>query len=268
MPFNLLLLPLLGGFLLLHRSYLWRFYLARFDGHRLIFFSAAAGVALLATATFLCAVLSWLSPVPAEIWHQLSPFPHSGKSFGALLLGALLPFALNLKKAWGQAPRTRLAITYFRNELEVLLLRSMDVESAVMLTMGNGKVYVGYVTRLFNPEIERKHISLLPTMSGHRDKDSHSVIFTTAYDAAREAAQDPGSPFYDLLDADFEIVLPVSDVKSASLFDTRAFQYFNGESDEGDESGENDLEDGDAADIPRTPVNAPGGISILSVGDS
>jgi hypothetical protein len=227
MPFNLLLLPLLGGFLLLHRAYRFRYYLARFDGHRLIFFSAAAGVFLLGLSTLLTYLVGYCLPSAAVAWHDVVPFDHSGKAFGAFFLGLGLPWLMNLVPRWKSLPCARRAIEHFGNDLEMLLLRSMDLEMPVLLTLGSGKVYVGYVVRLFHPDVERKHIRLLPVMSGYRSDNTQEVRFTTFYDVIRAQAQDPNSGFYGLLERDFEIVIPVAEVKSVSLFDARAFEAFD-----------------------------------------
>lgn len=250
MPFNLLLLPLLGGFLLLHRAFYWRFHLVRFDGHRLIFFSAAAGVGLLVASTLLSWLVSFNLNGSADLWHSVVPFDHSGKAFGALALGAFLPFVMNRIPGARRHERVRNAIAYFNNEMELLLLRSMDTESNVMLTMNSGKVYVGYLTNLFNPDMDRKYIRILPTMSGYRSERTHEVLFTTSYDAVREHAKDPGSPLYHLLDKDFEIVLPVAELRSVSLFDFAAFTYFT--------SGDGGSEaDGPPSDDGVIPSAAP-----------
>ena len=46
MPYNLLLLPLLGGFLFFHLTHFFRFAAQRLDGYRLLFQSAIAGTFL------------------------------------------------------------------------------------------------------------------------------------------------------------------------------------------------------------------------------
>src|SRR5690606_3817495 len=147
-----------------------------------------------------------LFPRADDYWHLVVPFAHSGKAFGAFLLGFCLPRLINAGRKGRRVHWIREAIKHFGNDLEILLLRSMDTETAVLLTLGTGKVYVGYVVRLFNPDVERKHIRLLPVMSGYRSEKTQEVSFTTFYDVVREMAHDPASDFYGLLEKDFEIV--------------------------------------------------------------
>jgi hypothetical protein len=59
MPFNVLLLPLPGGYILLTNCNRTRFNTRRYSGERLVFHAAAAGVLLLAT--------SFLLPAPATV---------------------------------------------------------------------------------------------------------------------------------------------------------------------------------------------------------
>ena len=98
-----------------------------------------------------------------------------------------------------------------------------------MATLGSGKVYVGYVTRNLNAEVERRYLRMLPIVSGYRTRDTLRVVFTTLYEQIRDEALDPASPFHSLLDKDFELVVPLAEIKTVSLFDFDAYEAFNRE---------------------------------------
>lgn len=250
MPYNLLLLPLLGGFILLQQWHATRFRLARQEKERLLIWAALAGLLLLAAATVLLVGFQRVWPPgatwAATVWHARVPFPHSGKATLALLLGLALPMALNRTPVlFGRFARrrdvwrglrglgydedgwARVAIRDYGNELEDLLVRSLDRRAPVMLTLGSGKVYVGFVTRSLNPDVERRFVRLLPSLSGYRSKEDHQLSFTTFYDIVHEQAQNPASDLYGLSEQDFEIVIPMGEIKTLSLFDIRAFRVFN-----------------------------------------
>jgi hypothetical protein len=49
------------------------------------------------------------------------------------------------------------------------------------VTMANGKIYIGFVTHLFNPALPTRFIQILPTKSGYRDEKTKTFEFTTPY---------------------------------------------------------------------------------------
>ncbi|MBE2187662.1 MAG: hypothetical protein IAE99_12900 [Rhodothermales bacterium] len=229
MPFNLLLLPFLGGYLLLRRLHFTRFRLARLDTQRLLIWMAIAGVLLVAAAGLLVLVLAALWPIPGHMWHGIVPFPHSGKALGAFLLGVVAPslinrlpwFSLDEADEWG-----RRAVRDYGNEVEHVLLRAQQQASPVMVTLGSGKVYVGMVERNPNLEIDRRYLRLIPIVSGYRNKETHRVTFDTNYSLIKEMSEDPESPFHDVLHKDFDIVMPLAEVKTLHLYSLEAFEAF------------------------------------------
>ncbi|MDQ2919992.1 MAG: hypothetical protein M3R52_00030 [Acidobacteriota bacterium] len=67
---------------------------------------------------------------------------------------------------------------------ELLLKKAQDQTKTVSVTMSNGKVYVGWVTHLFNPALPTNFIQILPVKSGYRDEETKWVVFTTFYSEA------------------------------------------------------------------------------------
>ena len=233
MPFNLLLLPLLGGYWLLRRWNRTRFLLARQDVQRTLLWSATAGFVLVVLSALgvtlgLLADARWSGGAVARSWHALAPFVHSGKAVGALLLGGVVPLVLNGVPRWrGPAVWAEHATEFYADEPEMLVLRALRTQMPVLLTLRTGKVYVGFVQRNLNPEVERRHLRLLPVVSGYRAAGSLEVHFTTLYEQIREEAHAPDARFHGLLDRDFEIVIPMSEVTTMSLFDFDAYEAFN-----------------------------------------
>jgi len=101
--------------------------------------------------------------------------------------------------------------------LEQLLLRAMEDDEAVMLTLKGGKVYIGTMAAGFVPERD-KNIYLLPRKSGYRD-DKQRLELTTHYDKiyqqieTNENKEDATS----MIGA-FGVVVPVNEVVAASLY--------------------------------------------------
>src|SRR5688500_6851464 len=101
MPFNLLLLPLLGGFFFFSHWNRTAFFAKSQEKERLLLYSSFWGVLFLGIA-FLLSVLVPYSDFLVQIRHwwafHTPPIEYSGISSCAFLLGALLPLLLN--KDW------------------------------------------------------------------------------------------------------------------------------------------------------------------------
>jgi hypothetical protein len=101
--------------------------------------------------------------------------------------------------------------------LDALLYQSyISEEKVVMLTLSNRKMYVGVVNNMGEPnEIEGfdQEISLVPILSGYRDKDDLCVHWTTAYEDVDT-------------DKDLRIVIRQELIESASEFDFNTWEAF------------------------------------------
>src|SRR5579863_4141056 len=154
MPWNLLILPLLGGFLFLRWCHFFRIKSQRLENYRLIFESAAWGVVLaifgrLAAFGVHCTPMLRLSE-PALAY--LAPFPFVGTTLLAFALGPLFAWLANWKI--DEFDAKDMAIEQTGDKLLELLINAMDQNDAVMFTLDSRKVYVGYVWESPNLETE------------------------------------------------------------------------------------------------------------------
>lgn len=225
MPFNVLLLPLLGGYVFITYWDRTRFDAKRYSGERLLFHAALAGVVFLVASYLLVAFVVYMWPTAAVTWHARIPFDHSGTSLGAFLLGVFAWIPLN----WflDESKEVKRCIEEWNDYLETLLYKALHETRHVAITLKNGKVYIGLVVRTFNPAYERKYMLLLPTVSGYRQHPTHDLKLTTDYTAVYEqliATEEPNLlPTID----NFQLVIPVAEVMSASLFDWDVYDRFN-----------------------------------------
>jgi hypothetical protein len=103
-PFNLLLLPLIGGFVLLAHWNFTLYFAKRLDKERLLLYSSLVGAILLglsfATSILILSHPNWpLFSYLLRLRHwwafHTPPFEYSGIAAFAFTLGVLGPFALN-----------------------------------------------------------------------------------------------------------------------------------------------------------------------------
>ena len=241
MPFNLLLLPLVGGYIFITRWNRTRFSTARHTGERLLFHAAAAGVVYLVLAFLVTRVFLLNFPELHRVWSHEVPFPYVGTSLLALVLAclAILP-ANRLFKLDREVSRV---IRHWGDHLEILIERALAENRQISLTLKSGKVYIGFALENFNPAFDRKYITLLPATSGYRDPVDHTIVFTTFYTDVYQSLA--AAQRTDLKPSDFTIIIPVGEVQSASLFDWYAYDAFN-----------SDAEDASAAAPATAPSSA------------
>jgi hypothetical protein len=242
MPYNILILPLLGGFLFVTFWDRTRWHAHRAEKDRLLIYAALAGLGSLALAYLIRSIppfipcidrLCWSGlcvipvPCPPSWWDKNIGFPHSGVAAFAFFVGAVGWLPLNLIADWhykdwadeehrGSKRREFVrVVNSYGGPLEQLLLRSMQEEKSVMLTLKGGKVYIGDLGSTFIPG-EHTAIHLLPSKSGYRDKCQRLTI-TTDYDDATAKIMDR-EPDADNIIASFVIAIPVDEVVAASLY--------------------------------------------------
>lgn len=255
---DLLLLPLLGGFIFVSQWYPTKYSAFRSAGNRLVFFAAVAGAVFLFVASLLITPTysTDITQTAASLWHEVVPFEHSGKAALSLLLGAFLWLPLNFLGRWvpllSDSAAVNRAILRKRDPLELLLRQALGQEQTIAVTLKNGKVYIGKVTTNLNPGFDTESIHLLLRRSGHRDPETQTLLIDVDYDKTHAevmeaAAKEFRGKIAEVLaeypkagDAEiariarermsnysqiqnYEVVLLVSEIVSANYFDLRLY---------------------------------------------
>src|SRR5258705_3408752 len=185
MPYNLLLLPLLGGYLFLRWWNPTRYHALRADKERLLLMAALPGLASLVIAFIMVEGIGPLLPcsewpkfpcIPAW-WKNHVPFDYLGTALVAFFLSATICHALNL--FCKRETAINKVIEKDRVAFEILLKKAQDEAKTVAVTMTSGKIYIGFVTHLFNPALPTRFIQILTTKSGYRDEKTKTFEFTT-----------------------------------------------------------------------------------------
>lgn len=223
MPYNLLVLPLLGGYIFISKCFYFRHTILRYDNQRLIFASAVAGIFSLVISSGCIKLLNTLCPLVKQYWVNLGflPFDYAGTALGAFFIGC------SIWKPWNVFYPEQKAIrkTILRNQdpLEILCLNAFDNETLIMLTLKSNKVYIGRVTEVPNP-VALKNIMIMPSVSGYREKDTKDFIQTTIYDEAIRNAESKGM---GIKNEDFKIVIPMAEIQSASHYSPEIYDLFS-----------------------------------------
>jgi|GEM_PF-735226 len=250
---SFLLLPLVGGYAF---STTWHgslYHSTRESGHRLYFRAVFYAVFLLVASSLLHIIFfpfgwyQWCLAVGGSIvqpeligsprlWEQSSL---QCVAVLAFVLGPVLGHILNIPnklmdRKLGAISRlcTRWETNLLRSAIqnhdtERLLLRAVERNSPILITLKTGKVYAGVLTKTPNPKSQRETLQILPYASGYRDRDTHDLRFTTFYRELIEELVKGEGPKH-LEPEDFEVVVPISEVTSLHLFDFEIYERFVG----------------------------------------
>ena len=190
MPFNLLLLPLLGGYIFLRYWNPTRYHALRAEKERLVILAAIPGFISLVIAFTIMRAGQYLLPCKPggycfqTWWIKTVPFDYVGTAIFALALAGLGWIPLNRIPKCRRDPAISRMIDQDGVALDVLLKNAQAEAKTVAVTMSNGKVYVGFVTHIFNPAFPTRFIKILPTKSGYRDPGNKEYHFTNFYSEA------------------------------------------------------------------------------------
>lgn len=229
MPFNVLLLPLLGGYVFITHWNRTRYATTRHSGERLLLHAALAGSFFLVFGYLVTRLLIRLVPELGLWWRGLVPFPYSGSALIAFASAVAAPSVLNGLLGSNAKDEASRAIAHSGNFLEEVLARSVRRVKPVSVTLKSGKAYIGFVTNTVSPGVDRQHIALLPLQSGFRQAADHRLVLNTEYTAVYERIiRENGSSTAELDESmkDFIIVVPVGEVQSVNIFDPAIYPIF------------------------------------------
>ena len=236
----LFILALIGGYAFIA---LWRvtaYATKRAEGQHLYLRSAVAGAAMFALAFVLrlLALVYWpafRTDFDAALAAFIEPTlenPHTRTqthlviaAIYSLPLGVVLPLLLNLIPSRGWAYARGLS------NLDQLLHKAQRNDMPVSITLTNGKVYVGLVVRISDPDRPPPSIVLFPMLSGHRDATGRLTL-TTDYEKVYGALDEtPGMPeklgLPETWEPNFYLVLRADQIVTATMFSPAVYSAFN-----------------------------------------
>ncbi len=232
MSWSILLLPLLGGYYYLTRCIRTKFRYKRLERQRLIFDSSIYGFGFLFISFALWLFTTWGCPT-IEFW--LSKIPLKIDFFYPSLLSFLLAYGwtsgFNFFKRVVTPNVENLylakAIEKTGNSMQLDLLKSYASQQLLMITLRNGKVYVGIATELNEPD-GQSYIRILPFYSGYRT-EKQDVKLVTDYLSVYDNAGGEDS----MENINTETVICEEDIITTTFYDQEVFNRF---SDSGDSS--------------------------------
>jgi hypothetical protein len=198
MQFSILLLPLLGGAIYCRAVTRFRYRFYRRRGHDLFFTAATVGVFLLVAAFSFTKLILLLECGQAlnSFWDSATPnIPYLGVSVISFAMGFLgylidsikfgfLPDKVEL--IWREIDRfgTELELLVFKSVVSLEDTKKEEVDNLpnYMVTLENGKVFIGFITSAPDPYGDRNYLRMTKVFSGYRTEE-RDVKIVSRYDS-------------------------------------------------------------------------------------
>ena len=223
--FGWLLIPALGGYWLLMHCYWTRFTAERASGYHLFFQSAIAGGFLVVVAYVFTSLGTFLCPQGSVLWTCWVPFDYSGTAVLSAVLGWASPLLVNV--IYSKEKAAERVAEQNGDLIELLLQESMERQFEVEVSLRSGKSYIGFPLNTGLGVKSESDIALIPLASGYRKQDTHKLEITTHYSPViREFLGDTERGIHDLVYEDFRVIIPMSEIVSARLFDVDVYNRF------------------------------------------
>ena len=159
-----------------------------------------------------------------------------------LVLAVLLPFVFNA--FYDDHKGAERAAVEAGDHIELLIQESIDDQVPVEVTLRNRKIYIGLGLEIGIGTSSESDIALIPMYSGYRDEGTLNLNIETDYLSAiwEFVEYDEGSSSDEDTDSwsseEFRVVIPVTEVVSARLFDEELYDEFVEMEDEPEEDWE------------------------------
>ena len=208
-----LLALILAGYVFTVTSNLGRYWFMRKQGYELLFVILFVGWWIHNLMVLCSPGLQWLLEAcgvnfsDAEVSENMRDRTITN---GGIVVASLLAVLLNLK--FDGRTAAKLVARASGDIIECILQRAVEEVRMVELAMENGKCYVGFPLDSGITTSGDSDVSVLPIMSGYRDKDTKDLRITVHYANVLSARK--GRSLEDFL-----VALPKDQVLSARLFD-------------------------------------------------
>lgn len=224
MNLGLLLVPALGGYVLLGWTYVSRYWFARQSGYALFFSAAVAGIVLLATARLATVLLSpYMPPELHAVWRSYARFDYAGTVLVSALLSIMLPPLVNR-----YTDKIKWAKRFARASgdlIECLIQEAVESKGhqLVEISTRGSKSYIGFALESGVAAGGEPDIAIAPLVSGYRHSKTRELKITTHYGPVLLRTE--GQPVGNLLEH-FRVVVPLAEVASARRFDPDVYELF------------------------------------------
>jgi hypothetical protein len=233
-PYNLLLLPLIAGYIILTYSVFFRYNFQRYKQNRLLFEAIFISVVIIFLVFISRGIIQYFFPkyIPILI-HKLSFIPIQKVDylwtavFSFLISIIAVPFSNYLIiKALGKNKPLIWAVNKYGDEIEKLFMKSFIEGKLLIITLNNNKVYIGFSEIVPEPQ-KTNFLILTPILSGYRESETKKLVITTNYFEVVEKFIANLDNDKESISLNTDIVLKQDEILTASIYEQEIYDLFN-----------------------------------------
>ena len=151
-----------------------------------------------------------------------SPVPFTTEVILSLALAFVLPILFNF--FYWPARGVKKAARNNGENIELVIIESVEESEPIEISLRNRKVYIGWAVASGVGSSADADVAVVPMYSGYRDEKTLDLWLTIDYEAvlSRHLMDDSS-----LMPEDFRVVVPMSEIISARLFDEQVYDDFS-----------------------------------------
>ncbi len=238
MPYNLFIIPIIAGYFIITNSSLFKYNSQRLTRSRILLESLLIGLITVGVG-FLLRTLIELSynRIISKTLEKLNSIPFEKPTyFWTFLfscLFAIMCFALLelvILKLYDKNTAIIWAVNRHGDELETIVKDSALNGQAILLTLKNDKVYIGFFEETPIPS-KTNYLSISPILSGYRDKETKKLVVTTDYFEVVEEfmsdIEEKEGVELEKITLNTDIVIKQDEIITASIYEQNIYDKFN-----------------------------------------
>lgn len=238
MPYNLFIIPIITGYLILTNSSLLKYNSQRLTRVRILFESIVIGITSLGVGFFIRGLVELIPfDIIKSIYNFLDFIPFREPNyFWTILFSCFLASILfivieqYIKKYYSKDDAIVWAINKNGDELETLVKDSALKGQTIMLTLKNNKVYIGFSEEIPIPQ-KTNYLKLSPILSGYRDSETKEFKPTTDYfkvvDKFINEIEEKEGIKKDKITLNTDIIIKQDEILTASIYEQSIYNKFN-----------------------------------------
>lgn len=238
MQYNLFIIPIITGYLILTNSSLLKYNSQRLTRARILFESIVIGIASVGIG-FLIRGFIELIPINITEWvyNLLNFIPFQQPAYFWTILFSCFSTSIifiiveqYIKKYYSRDDAIVWAINKNGDELETLVKDSALKGQTIMLTLKNNKVYIGFCEEIPIPQ-KTNYLKLSPILSGYRTSETKEFKPTTDYfkvvDKFIDEIEEKEGIKKDKITLNTDIIIKQDEILTASIYEQNIYDKFN-----------------------------------------
>lgn len=235
MPYNLLLLPVIVGYISLIYSLFFKYNSQRLSRNRILFESIAIGVIIVSFGFIIRTIIQLIFPnLIYWIIDFLKIVPiNKSEYFWTFIFSSLLALIfvfLSNKFIRRKFPNNNIPIGWAvdknGDEIEKLFKKSVEEALTIQVTLKNDKVYIGFSETIPIPN-KTNYLTLSPLMSGYRDKETKRLVITTDYFKVVETFIKELKEDEPTITLNTDVIIKQDEILTASVYEQKIYDMFN-----------------------------------------